>query len=82
MPSELHLNTSENLIELWYTQLIQLQVEILRRRVSKPKVVRKPNLINVIINYLNIIYMKKLLDSDWSRVVQSLCNSVQKCAIP
>ena len=28
-----------------------------------------------------IIYIKKLLDSDWSREVQLLCNSVQKCVI-
>ena len=26
--------------------------------------------------------MKKLLDSDWSRAVQLLCNSVQKSVIP
>ena len=32
---------------------------------------------------LLIIYMKKsVLDSDWSKTVQLLCNSVQKCAIP
>ena len=26
--------------------------------------------------------MKKLRDSDWSRAVELLCNSVQKCVIP
>ena len=29
-----------------------------------------------------IIYMKKLLDSEWSRAVHILCNSVQKSVIP
>ena len=29
-----------------------------------------------------IIYMEKLLDSDWSRAVQLLCNYAQKCVIP
>ena len=29
-----------------------------------------------------IIYMKKILDSDWSTAVQLICNSVQKSVIP
>ena len=33
-------------------------------------------------NKIKIIkYMKKLLDYDWSRAVQLICNSVQKCLI-
>ena len=36
--------------------------------------------IRIIIRSL-IIYIKKLLDSDWSRAVQLLCNSVQKYVI-
>ena len=36
---------------------------------------------NRLIIYL-IIYMKKLLDSDWLRAVQFKCNTVQKSVIP
>ena len=31
---------------------------------------------------LLIIYMKTLLDSDWSKTAQLLCNCVKKCVIP
>ena len=73
-------------MELWDTKLMETSVTLkIMNMAEQPKVLKtKKKIIKVskIAVSSLIIYMKKLLDSDWLRAVQFRCNTSAKSVTP